>query len=81
MQNTATKTESIASEFKDEQLFRKACYVDGQWIQAASGETIAVDNPATCEVIGRVPKLSGAETRQAIEAAHRAFPAWSKKTD
>jgi succinate-semialdehyde dehydrogenase/glutarate-semialdehyde dehydrogenase len=80
MQNTATKFESVASQLKDERLFHEACYVEGQWIQSASGQTIAVDNPATCEIIGHVPKLSGAETRQAIEAANRAFPAWSKKT-
>jgi len=80
MQNTATKPESAASQLKDERLFSEACYVDGQWIQAASGQTIAVDNPATCEIIGHVPKLSGTETREAIEAANRALPAWSKKT-
>jgi succinate-semialdehyde dehydrogenase / glutarate-semialdehyde dehydrogenase len=80
MQNTAMRPESAASELKDPRLFHEACYVDGQWIQAASGQIIAVDNPATCEIIGHVPKLGGAETRQAIEAANRAFPAWSKKT-
>jgi succinate-semialdehyde dehydrogenase/glutarate-semialdehyde dehydrogenase len=41
---------------------------------------INVDNPATSEIVGGVPKLGGAETKQAIEAANRAFPAWSKKT-
>jgi len=80
MQNTATKTENAASEWKDSHLFREACYVDGQWIQANSGQTISVDNPATGEIIGTVPKLGAAETRQAIDAANRAFPAWSKKT-
>ena len=35
--------------------------------------TIAVDNPATGETIGTVPKLGAAETRQAIDAAARAF--------
>jgi succinate-semialdehyde dehydrogenase / glutarate-semialdehyde dehydrogenase len=80
MQNTATKTENAASEWKDARLFREACYVDGQWIQANSGQTISVDNPATGEIIGTVPKLGAAETRQAIDAANRAFPAWSKKT-
>jgi len=60
--------------------FREVCYIDGQWVQAASGQTQNVDNPATGRIIGTVPKLSGAETRQAIEAANRAFPAWSKRT-
>src|SRR5260370_39946367 len=80
MQHTATKVEGAASQLKDTRLFREACYVDGLWIQAASGQAIGVDNPATGEIIGKVPKLGGLETRQAIEAANRAFPAWSKKT-
>jgi len=80
MQNTATKPASVAAELKDPRLFREACYVDGEWVKGNSNQTISVDNPATSEIIGRVPKLSGPETRQAIEAANRAFPAWSKKT-
>lgn len=80
MESTAIKSSSAAAELKDTRLFREACYLDGQWVQAASGQTIGVDNPATGEIIGRVPKLSGAETKQAIDAANRAFPSWSKKT-
>ena len=63
---------------KDQNLFRQACYIDGAWVEGKA--TIAVDNPATGEVVGTVPKLGSAETRQAIEAADRALPAWRKKT-
>src|SRR5262252_569517 len=80
MQETVTKSETVASQLKDKKLFREACYVDGAWTHEQSGATVAVDNPATGEIIGVVPKLGGAETREAIEAANRAFPAWSKKT-
>ena len=80
MQNTATKSTSIATMLKDPSLFREACYLDGQWVQADSSKTIAVDNPATTEIIGNVPKMGAAESRRAIDAANRAFPAWSKKT-
>jgi succinate-semialdehyde dehydrogenase/glutarate-semialdehyde dehydrogenase len=80
MKRTVANSPTAAVELKDARLFREACYVDGQWIQGKSTEMINVDNPATREVIGRVPKLGGAETRQAIEAANRAFPAWSKRT-
>jgi succinate-semialdehyde dehydrogenase / glutarate-semialdehyde dehydrogenase len=80
MQDMATKFESLADQLKDKKLFREACYVDGAWVQAKSGGTVPVDNPATGEIIGSVPKLGAAETREAIEAANRAFPAWSKKT-
>ena len=61
---------------KDPSLFQQACCVDGQWVQAASGRTLPVRNPATGAVVGEVPAFGAAETRQAIEAAARAFPAW-----
>jgi succinate-semialdehyde dehydrogenase/glutarate-semialdehyde dehydrogenase len=80
MQDTLTNSVTVVGELKDPRLFREACYVNGQWIQAASGQRIGVDNPATREIIGHVPKLSGVETRRAIEEAHAAFPPWSKKT-
>lgn len=80
MQETITKSAGIAAELKDPRLFREACYVAGKWMHAASGATLSVDNPATQEVIGHVPRFTAAETRRAIEAAHSAFPAWSKKT-
>ena len=64
----------------DAKLFRQACYIDGAWVTARSGATLDVDNPATGEVIGTVPKLGAGETRQAIEAANSAFAEWRKKT-
>jgi succinate-semialdehyde dehydrogenase/glutarate-semialdehyde dehydrogenase len=65
---------------KDAQLFRQQAYIDGAWLDADSGQTLAVTNPATGEEIGTVPKMGAAETRRAIEAANRALPAWSALT-
>jgi succinate-semialdehyde dehydrogenase / glutarate-semialdehyde dehydrogenase len=67
-------------QLTDSKLFRQSCYVDGAWVNARGGATINVDNPATGEIIGTVPKFGAAETRDAIEAANRAFPGWRKKT-
>ena len=61
-------------------LLREACYIDGEWVKADSGETINVTNPATGEVLGTVPNCGAAETRRAVEAANRAWPAWRAKT-
>jgi succinate-semialdehyde dehydrogenase/glutarate-semialdehyde dehydrogenase len=61
---------------KDPTLFRQANCIDGRWIEAESGRTLVVKNPATGEVIGEVPAMGAAETRRAIEAADRALPAW-----
>lgn len=66
--------------FQDSRLFREAAYIDGAWISTSIQGTIDVDNPATGDLIGTVPKLGAIETRQAIEAAHRAFPAWRQST-
>src|SRR5438067_6317871 len=74
----ATKT-ITGVPLADQTLFRQACYIDGAWT-SASGAAIEVDNPATGEIVGVVPKLGGAETRAAIDAAARAFPEWRKKT-
>src|SRR5712692_6477038 len=73
-----TKT-TAGVALQDPKLFRQACYIDGAWVDAAPG-SIDVDNPATGEIVGTVPRLGRAETRQAIDAAARAFPAWRKKT-
>ena len=64
----------------DAKLLRQSCYVDGAWVDARGGATISVDNPATGEIIGTVPKFGAAETRDAIEAANRAFQEWRRKT-
>jgi succinate-semialdehyde dehydrogenase / glutarate-semialdehyde dehydrogenase len=64
----------------DEKLFRQHCYIDGDWVDAISRQTIAVTNPATGETLGSVPKMGAEETRRAIEAADRALPAWRART-
>ena len=73
-------TSVLGVRLTEKALFRQACYVDGAWIQAQTGGTIAVDDPATGDVIGTVPRFGVGETRAAIEAAERALPEWRRKT-
>jgi len=55
-------------------LIRQQCLINGRW----TGEPqTTVYNPATGAAIARVPHFGAAETREAIEAAQRAFPGWS----
>ncbi|HXV08658.1 MAG TPA: aldehyde dehydrogenase family protein, partial [Burkholderiales bacterium] len=72
--------EKFALPLKDEKLFRQQCYVDGQWADADSKQTIVVSNPATGAAVGTIPRMGVAETRRAVEAADRALPAWRAKT-
>src|SRR5216117_1679219 len=69
-----------ALPLKDPKLFREQCYIDGQWVSADAKKTLAVINPASGQTLGTVPDMGAAETRRAIAAAERAWPAWRAKT-
>ncbi|MCI4644989.1 MAG: NAD-dependent succinate-semialdehyde dehydrogenase [Hyphomonadaceae bacterium] len=59
----------------NQDLIKQACLINGAWV---TGEDwIEVDNPATGEMIGRVPKLGREETRTAIIAAKSAMADWA----
>jgi succinate-semialdehyde dehydrogenase / glutarate-semialdehyde dehydrogenase len=61
---------------KDPTLLKAQCYVNGQW--TGEGATI-VDNPATGEVLAKVPEMGAAGATAAVEAAEAAFGPWAKK--
>ncbi|HDU4533777.1 TPA: NADP-dependent succinate-semialdehyde dehydrogenase [Klebsiella aerogenes] len=67
-------------QLKDATLFRQQALIDGQWRDAQNGDVIAVTNPANGQQLGSVPKMGADETREAIEAANRALPAWRALT-
>lgn len=60
-------------------LLIEACRIGGTWSRSGSG-TIAVRNPATGQIVARVPNGGAAEARAAIASAHEAFPAWRGTT-
>jgi len=62
---------------KDPSLFRQAALVGDKWIEADPATGIAVNNPATGELLGYVPNLGAAETTAALEAAEAARGAWA----
>lgn len=55
-------------------------YIDGQWLAAADGRTLAVLNPATGQQIGRVAHASKADLDKALEAAQKGFETWRDMT-
>ena len=65
---------------KDPTLLRQAALVGTRWIDADPSSGIAVKNPATGELVGYVPKLGAAETREAIEVAAKTQKEWAAKT-
>jgi succinate-semialdehyde dehydrogenase/glutarate-semialdehyde dehydrogenase len=67
-------------KISDKSLLKTQAYIDGQWIDADSGETLPVLNPATGETIAEIAKCGTAETRRAIVAAESALVTWRQKT-
>ncbi len=65
---------------EDPTLFCEHAFIGGEWRSAESGQTLAVDDPATGEVIGSVPDCGERDTRTAIDAAAAAFGPWRTKT-
>jgi succinate-semialdehyde dehydrogenase / glutarate-semialdehyde dehydrogenase len=54
--------------------------INGQWVSAASGSTLAVTNPADDSLIAKVPMCGASEAKDAIGAAHDAGRSWAAKT-
>ena len=67
-------------QLNDKDLLQKQAYINGEWVDADSGETLPVLNPATGETIVEIAKCGTDETRRAIEAADAALPAWRAKS-
>ena len=57
---------------------RDHLYVGGAWVPPSGVGTIDVVNPTTEEVMGRVVAGDAADVDAAVQAARRAFPAWSR---
>ena len=54
-------------------------WIDGKWVEAESGKTYPVFNPATVDEIAQVPLGGQADVDKAVAAARKAFPLWSEK--
>lgn len=52
--------------------------IDGELVEAESGETFPVINPATEEEFDRIPYGDQREVNKAVAAARKAFPRWSQ---
>jgi len=55
-------------------------FIRGEWVNAASGETLPVENPANGETIARVQASGEEDVNRAVEAAATAFETWQNTT-
>ena len=59
--------------YSDVQLF-----IDGQWCDGASGQTLPIANPATGTTIAKLARAEKADLDRALDAAERGFKTWRK---
>jgi len=57
---------------------RNKIFIDGEWVASAGKEVLNVVNPVTEQVIATVPRGTPQDVERAVQAAARAFPAWSQ---
>ena len=53
-------------------------WIDHRPVEGRGGESVMVENPATEETIGAVPRGRAADIGAAVDAARRAQPAWRR---
>jgi acyl-CoA reductase-like NAD-dependent aldehyde dehydrogenase len=58
---------------------RTELFINGAWIKPSTAELMDVVNPATEEIVSRFPLAGAADVDRAVDAARRAFPAWSAR--
>ncbi|WP_321413530.1 NAD-dependent succinate-semialdehyde dehydrogenase [uncultured Desulfobacter sp.] len=67
-------------KLKNSDLLCSHCFIQDAWVDADSGKTVDVINPATGEVLGTVPFCGADETQRAIDAANQSLDGWRSKT-
>ena len=76
----ALKSSGQNWSLSDPGLLKTQAYINGEWVDADSGATFPVYNPATNKVIAEVASVGVAETRRAIEAAEVARHEWAARS-
>jgi len=66
------------ADLKRKDLFQSKGYINETWVDAISGKTFDVHDPATLDKIATVPEMGAEDTNKAIEAAHEAFKSYKK---
>ena len=64
----------------DPTLLRQAALIGGTWLHARDHAALEVTDPASGAVLGAIPACSGAQTQEAIAAAHAAWAGWRART-
>jgi succinate-semialdehyde dehydrogenase/glutarate-semialdehyde dehydrogenase len=79
-ENSMSDATNLAARLSDPSLLATKAYINGEWADAASGNTYDVINPARGDVIATVADLDRADVARAIAGAEAAQKEWAKRT-
>lgn len=65
---------------KKQTFITNKAYINGLWVDAQSNKHYEILNPASGELLAKVPSMGSADTELAIAAANAALPGWKKRT-
>jgi len=72
------KPEFVGQRTKSPYKPRYGNYIGGKWVDAVDGETFDNTSPVTGQVICEVARSKAADVEKALDAAHKAAPAWGR---
>lgn len=68
------------NDLRRKDLFQTKGFINEEWVDAASGKTFDVYDPATLNKIATLPEMGAEDTNKAVEAAYAAFKSYKKTT-
>lgn len=68
------------ADVRNRNLLKTQGFVDGKWTNAISGKTFDVVDPASLDILARLPEMGKDDTEAAIAAAHTAFETFKETT-
>ncbi|OSP56418.1 NAD-dependent succinate-semialdehyde dehydrogenase [Pseudoruegeria sp. SK021] len=77
MPHAVSQVSHASLALEDPQLFCDRAFINGAWVSGGEEAVIAVHDPADATLLGHVARLTGADSRAAVDAASGAFPDWA----
>lgn len=74
----STSFESRGIMGPNPEFIKNRAFIGGQWVKAREKQTFDVTNPVDLSIITDLPDMNAADVQDAISAAEKAFPVWSK---
>ncbi|KAK5401755.1 hypothetical protein LTR06_010862 [Exophiala xenobiotica] len=68
------------ADVRNKSLLRNQGFIDGRWVDAISGRTFDVVDPASLDKLASIPEMGTEDTVAAVEAAHSAFKTFKDTT-